>query len=119
MGGAHPVHFELYSNDPEASARFCAEAFDWKIDRWGEDPYWLVDTGGAPGINGAVAPAGEEGAHTLNTLEVEDLEGAMDRAVAAGGTILGDIMPIPGVGRWVRLRDPGGVLIGLLEPAGE
>ncbi|HEY7752901.1 MAG TPA: hypothetical protein VH856_03710 [Steroidobacteraceae bacterium] len=50
------IHFEIQGTDPEALARFHQALFGWKISRWGEAPYWLVETGDAaqPGINGGL-----------------------------------------------------------------
>ena len=40
-----PTHFEFYSNDPEATVKFLAKAFGWAAQRWGDEDYWLLDTG--------------------------------------------------------------------------
>lgn len=55
---ARVVHFEIQASHPEQLAVFYRELFGWKIARWGEAPYWLVDTGDAakPGINGGLLP---------------------------------------------------------------
>ena len=117
--GNRPIHFELYSSDPAASAAFFEQTLGWKFNRWGEADYWLADTGEEPpGINGAVglAPSGVE-PYTMNTVEVADLEAAVEACEKAGGVHSGEIIDIPGVGRHTRIREPGGNLFGLLEPA--
>lgn len=104
------IHFEFYLSDPAASVAFFEQALGWNCDRWGDFDYWLATTGEeAPGINGAVglAPEGAE-PYTMNTVQVADLEAAIDACERAGGTRCADIREIPGVGRWVGIREPGG-----------
>jgi len=51
------VHFELPADDPDRCAQFYADAFGWKIQKWGgPTDYWLVTTGEAPevGIDGGI-----------------------------------------------------------------
>ena len=117
--GVRPIHFEFYSSDPAASVAFFEEALGWSFNRWGEFHYWLATTGEEePGINGAIGPVREgEEPHTINTVQVADLEGAIAVCENAGGIRTADIMEIPGVGRWVRIREPGGNEFGMIEPA--
>ena len=50
------VHFEIHASEPETLTRFYTDLFGWKISRWGEAPYWMVETGPAEqvGINGGI-----------------------------------------------------------------
>jgi predicted enzyme related to lactoylglutathione lyase len=114
-----PTHFEFYSADPEATVEFLAKVFGWRAERWGEQEHWLLDTGEGPGINGAVARAGDEGPRTLATCDVEDLDAASEAIEIGGGKLLTDIMEVEGVGRWVQVEGPGGEEFGLMEPAEE
>ena len=68
-----------------------------------------------PGINGGLAPSKDEGIDTNLTLGVASLEEAMARITVAGGTIVGDIHTIPGVGRMVTCKDTEGNSFGLIE----
>ena len=114
-----PIHFEFYSSDPAASAAFFEQALGWSFQRWGGFDYWVADTGEEPpGINGAVGLA-EEGVepYTINTGQVPDLESAVEACEQAGGARIGGVREIPGVGRHTRIREPGGNLFGLIEPA--
>ncbi len=111
-----PTHFEFYSADPEATVEFLAKVFGWKSERWGAQEYWLVDTGDGPGINGAVARAGDEGPRTVNTCDVEDLDAAIEAVRIGGGQLLTEVVELPGVGRWVQVEGPGGEEFGLMEP---
>jgi predicted enzyme related to lactoylglutathione lyase len=114
-----PTHFEFYSADPEASVEFLAKVFGWRAERWGDQEYWLIDTGEGPGINGAVARAGDEGPRTLNTCDVEDLDAAIEAIEIGGGKLLTEVMELEGVGRWVQVEGPGGEEFGLMEPVTE
>jgi predicted enzyme related to lactoylglutathione lyase len=104
------THFEFYSPDPAASVEFFESALGWSFERWGDQPYWLADTGDSSGgINGTVPALADPGeaSHTLNTIDVEDLDVAMEACEAAGGAKVSDVMDIPGVGRWVQISRTG------------
>jgi hypothetical protein len=122
---ARVVHFEIHGTDPEAMARFYRDLFGWTISRWGEMPYWLVDTGPAeqPGINGGIVPrrgpAPAEG-QSVNafvcTVEVGSVDQLLARALELGGTLALPKMPIPGVGWLAYVKDPDGNILGLMQP---
>lgn len=111
-----PVHFEIHGADPEGAVGFYRAVFGWEIERWGDAPYWLAETGEGPGIDGALAPVQEHGQKVVLTLEVEDLAEAVARVREAGGTIVTDRAPIPGVGDLAEALDPNDVLFGMLQP---
>src|SRR2546428_11301860 len=50
------VHFEIYTDDPDAVRPFYQDVFGWKFQKFEGGPieYWLVTTGDdrEPGING-------------------------------------------------------------------
>jgi hypothetical protein len=56
---------------------FYRSVFGWKIERWGEMPYWMVTTGpdGEPGINGGILPRRDPAQPCVNTVGVANLEG--------------------------------------------
>ena len=115
---SRPVHFEIHGDDPVAATEFYAAVFDWKVEQWGDQPYGLYTTGvGGPGIDGAAAPSEYHGQKVVLTVEVDDLAAAVEKARAAGGTIVVENAPIPGVGTHAQVLDPNGVLVGLLQPA--
>lgn len=112
-----PTHFEFYSNDPEGTVDLLTKAFGWQAQRWEGQDYWLLSTGDGPGINGAVARSGDDGAKTMVTCEVEDLDAAVEAVKISGGKMLSDVVEIDGVGRWAQVEGPGGEVFGLMEPA--
>lgn len=114
---SRPVHFEIHGADPERAVRFYTEVFGWTVDRWDDQEYWLLGTGtGTPGIDGAAAPSQEHGQPVVLTMEVGDLRAATARVREAGGTVVVDRAPIPGVGWLATATDPNGVLFGLMQP---
>ena len=78
-------------------------------------PYWLQSTGEGPGIDGAIGAVQEHGQPIVITMDVEDLDAARERVVAAGGIITMERMAIPGVGWLIYATDPNGRHFGLLQ----
>ena len=51
------VHFEIQASKPQALIDFYSTLFGWKFKQWGENEYWLIDTGTRkPGIDGGLLP---------------------------------------------------------------
>ncbi len=111
------VHFEITADDPERASEFYRRSFGWTITNWGGPiDYRLVSSGDGPGIDGAITTR-MHGQSVINTVQVDGkLEDAIARVVAAGGVQVGDINPIPGVGRFTYARDTEGNVLGILEP---
>ena len=55
----------------------------------------------------------------FRSLSVDDLEKHMEIVKKAGGKIDGKPMDIPGVGRFVMIRDSEGNKVGMLQPASQ
>ncbi|HHY88896.1 MAG TPA: VOC family protein [Chloroflexi bacterium] len=110
------VHFELASDDVEKTAQFYRDVFGWKVQKWeGPVTYWLVETGeeSEPGINGGLMETDGTFRGTINTIDVPDLDAALDRVVECGGQIVVEKGVIPGVGYQAYFRDVTGILVGL------
>lgn len=123
-----PVHFEIHAEDPERAAGFYRRVLGWRVDQWGDQPYWLVVTGpdDRPGINGGLLPrrgaapgTGQPVNGFVLTTEVDDLDATLERATAAGATSALDKELMPGVGWLAYIHDPDGNLLGLLQPEPE
>ena len=110
-----PVHFEIHGDDPKRASEFYSEVFGWKVSKWGEQDYWLYETGEGPGIDGASAPTQEHGQQVVLTMETPNLDETVDRARQAGGTVVFARAPVTGVGWLAHVRDPNGVLFGIME----
>ena len=113
---SRPFHFEIHGDDPVKAAEFYAEVFGWTVSKWGDQDYWLYETGEGPGIDGASAPTQDHGQRVVLTMETDDLDQTVERARRAGGTVLLARAPIVGVGWLAQILDPNGVLLGVMEP---
>ncbi|MBC7986711.1 MAG: VOC family protein [Sphingomonadaceae bacterium] len=97
-------YVELPVRDLPAARDFYAAAFEWEFTDFGPD-YAATMTGDTDlGLNG---DASQSTAQLLPVIEVDDLEAAESRVVAAGGTVTLPIFAFPG-GRRFHFRDPSG-----------
>ncbi|HXP35979.1 MAG TPA: VOC family protein [Chthoniobacterales bacterium] len=115
------VHFEIYTDDPDAVRPFYQDVFGWKFEKFSGGPveYWLVTTGDdkEPGINGGLArPREGQSSGTLNTVAVSSLDQAIKKVERAGGNICVPKMAISGVGWLAYAQDPARNVFGILEP---
>ena len=108
------VHFEIGTQDTEASAAFYRDLFGWDI-RPTDPQYSLVDAvdGGISG--GLMRTRSDVPAYVTVYVSVEDLAATLERAVKLGGKALVEPTPIPGVGAFALFRDPDENVIGLLQ----
>ncbi len=119
-----PVHFEIHAADPEKVKAFYEALFDWKIEQWAGQPYWLIKTGEGPGIDGGMVkrmgPAPNPSDPTpviawVCTVDVPDLDSYVDKAMALGGTMALAKMPIPGVGWLAYVKDTDANIFGMMQ----
>ena len=112
------VHFEIPAKDPEKVTQFYRDAFNWKIEKWGKESYWIAYAGpkGEEGINGAIYKK-DWMDKTVNTIEVDDLDKYMTKIKNSGGKIVKEPKVIPHVGRIAYGEDPEGNMFGVLESA--
>lgn len=112
---ANPVvHFELWSKDPAKCAAFYEKVFDWKIQHWPEMDYRMIEAA-APGIGGGIMKP-QEGPWPGNMafyVSVDDLAEHRKKVVDAGGKILVEEVPVPGMGSFALFADPEGRVLGL------
>ena len=115
------VHFEIYTENPDAVRPFYQDVFGWKFQKFEGGPmeYWVVTTGDdkQPGINGGLTrPREGQSAGTLNTIGVPSLDESIKKIEQSGGKICVPKMGIPGVGWLAYAQDPGGNVFGIIEP---
>lgn len=122
------VHFEMPYDDPARIRRFYEAAFGWATKGFGEETgdYVLATTTGpdqkdsrsAGGIDGGFYPRNPAwpAQHPSVVVAVTDITAAMKRVADAGGTVLGDPMDIPGVGKYVSFLDTEGNRVSMLQP---
>ena len=123
------VHFEMPYDDRARMARFYETAFGWQTQMLGPEMGSYVTA--------ATTPAGADGrplmAGAINggfferkagwpaqvpsvVIAVDDIQAAMAQVAAAGGTVLGEPMPIPGIGSYVSFMDTENNRVSLLQP---
>lgn len=122
---ANPVvHFEIQADDVDRAKKFYENVLGWKIDQMmkkeesGMD-YWGLTTRpeGQPGINGGLYQRGDDKLYTYDcTVQVEDLDTAIDAVKANGGKITKEKGEIPGVGWFAGALDTEGNRFGLMQP---
>jgi len=123
------IHFEIQADDVERAKKFYENALGWKIEKYvpkkeSDMPmdYWMVMTGedGTPGINGGMyqRPAEEKIFTYDSTIEVKDIDAAVEAVKANGGTITREKSELPGVGWFASAKDPEGNRFGLMQPTG-
>jgi hypothetical protein len=109
----HPVvHFEIRSQDPDATRSFFAELFGWTYPPGAFEGYTYVDTGAPDAIPGGIGPlqGGNDG--VLFFVGVEDVEATLRKAEKLGGSTIQPATSVPGVTFGV-LADQHGHVVGL------
>lgn len=127
------VHFEIHASDPQRLIDFYGEVFGWTFTRFGEEPYWIIDTGEGSihhadvpgfGINGGLVqrpgPPPAPGSPVVGAnlvVGTDDADAVYAKALAAGAVEAMPLEDTEGVGRLGYLIDPDGNLIGLIAPS--
>jgi uncharacterized protein len=107
------VHFEIRSEDPDASRAFYAELFGWTYPPGGFEGYTYVESGVPSGtIPGGISPT--QGGRPLVTVfaGVPDVQAALDHAVSLGATVVQPLTRAPGVS-FGLFADPQGQVVGV------
>lgn len=124
------VHFELPYKDAKRIAKFYSTSFGWKITDLGEQSgnYILAQTAikdAKPGfpagtIDGGFYPVKADWPNQYPSIVigVEDLNDAINRIKANGGTVLGEPIAIPNFGIYVSFLDTEGNRNSIIQPKG-
>lgn len=130
------VHFEVPATSLKRASNFYSKAFGWKMINQGEEyGGYVVAQSGDPmpdpkdwGINGGIYEIKEKDVNAYRcVIGVEDIKKSVIEVEKAGGKVyknnkspdgknLGEIMEIPGVGKWAKCEDTEGNLFSLLQP---
>ncbi|HTX87110.1 MAG TPA: VOC family protein [Candidatus Nanoarchaeia archaeon] len=126
------VHFNMPATDRKRVVDFYSKVFGWTMKQYGPEMgnYILAHTTETdengivknPGnINGGFFEKSERDNVTKLTIAVDDIEAAMKKVVAEGGTIIGGTKPgqvevTPGLGKFIDIRDTEGNIVNLMEP---
>lgn len=118
------IHFEIQADDIERAKSFYEKTFGWKVEvmmteeKGGMD-YWGLTTGPKemPGINGGMYKRKKENPlYTYDcTIQVEDIDKAVEAVTKNGGQTRTEKMEIPGVGFFVGATDTEGNIFGLMQ----
>jgi predicted enzyme related to lactoylglutathione lyase len=123
------VHFEMPAEDNARASKFYETAFGWQMQQMGEEMggYLLATTtpvdertqrAKEPGaINGGFFKKGEYGSVPHLVIAVDNLAELMETVKKAGGEVQGEPMDIPGVGKFVMIKDTEGNRVGMLQPS--
>lgn len=120
------VHFEIPLDDVERGRRFFAEAFGWEINPLPEMEYTLVgttplDENGMPveagSINGGMFARGAQSPSSapVVTIDVEDIDAALEKIESLGGATVVPRMPVGEMGFTAYFKDTEGNVLRLWE----
>jgi predicted enzyme related to lactoylglutathione lyase len=121
------VHFEIPADDMDRAKKFYSENFGWNVTQLGAElgNYVLVhtrptDEKGMPQdkafINGGLMRRDPSARSPVLVIAVDDADAKVARVKKAGGALVGEIMDIPNVGRYARVQDTEGNVIGVIKP---
>ena len=121
------VHFEVPYDDAERAQSFYADVFGWGIQPMPEMQYTIVSTGPAtdegmpaePGyIGGGMGQRGELLSKPVITIAVDDVNDALERIRANGGSAIGEPIQVGEMGIAAYFEDSEGNRMGLWQNAG-
>ncbi len=120
------IHFEMPYKDAQRVSDFYSKVFGWNMNNLGAimNNYILAGTtetenmqSTKPGeINGGFFPSSDENnKYPLVTIQVEDINEAIEAVRNSGGEVLGFPVDIPGVGKYVAIHDTEGNRASMLQ----
>jgi uncharacterized protein len=121
------VHFEMPASNNKRVKKFYEKVFGWKMDQLGAEMgnYLLATTSPVDkkgmhkrkgAINGGFFKKGKNGKAPHLVIGVGNIENHMKIVKKAGGKVLGKPMEIPGIGKFVMIKDSEGNRAGMLQP---
>ena len=120
------VHFEMPYKDPDRVNKFYSDVFGWDMKYIPDmGSYVLATTSPVDkkgmhkkkgAINGGFFPEGDFDNKPHLVISVDDLNKHMEIVKKSGGKIDGEVMDIPGVGKFLMIRDSEDNRIGMLQP---
>ena len=114
---------ELMTNNVEQARSFYHDTLGWEFDSVDMGPggiYWLAMDGETP-IGGMFEMTGEnfEGMtdQWIPYIAVDDIDKRAADAKKQGATIIMEPTDIPNTGRIATMKEPGGAMVGWMQPA--
>ncbi|MBY9074074.1 VOC family protein [Nocardioides sp. WL0053] len=120
------VHFEIPFEDGDRARSFYEGAFGWRMTPLPDMGYTLVMTGPTPEqgppsepgfINGGMMKREAPFGSPVVTVDVEDIDGALESIEKLGGTTVIAKQTVGDMGFTAYFKDPEGNLIGLWQTA--
>jgi predicted enzyme related to lactoylglutathione lyase len=120
------VHFEIPADDLERARTFYRDAFGWKVNPMPEMNYTMVSTTetndqGMPtnpgAINGGMAQRGAPLTGPVITIDVADIESALDQVEKLGGQTVRGKEAVGNMGFAAYFADTEGNVVGLWQSA--
>lgn len=111
------VWYEVVTPDREATTRFYSEVFGWKpvSMNMGNGDYTMFQAGEHRPQCGIADWKPETQGYWVGYVEAGDINAALERVKQHGGTINGDVIHAPGVGKMAPVADPQGGAFFLFE----
>lgn len=121
------VHFEIPFENKSRMSAFYEKAFGWQTQALGEEMgNYVLATTTVTGADGPVVPGSINGGffpkradmpaqHPSVVVAVGSITEAMQKVRQSGGTVLGEPMDIPGVGKYVAFTDTEGNRLSMLQ----
>ena len=117
MGNA-VTHFEIVGADARLLQAFYEQAFDWQL-KLTHPEYAMALTGNA-GINGGVGALAGGLSHVTVYIDVDDVQGTLERIGRLGGATVMPALEIPGGPTIALFSDPEGHVLGIAKrPVGD
>ncbi|HUG61812.1 MAG TPA: VOC family protein [Methylomirabilota bacterium] len=119
QGNGYVYWNELMTGDIEASKAFYEKTVGWTFSSMpmSEGTYWVFSPPGSEQPAGGMMQFDQGPTNTWFTyVQIDDLDGALAKVAAAGGTIQRQPFEIEGVGRIAIVTDATGATLGWITP---
>ena len=109
---AHPiVHTEIQVRDGKSAVKWYAEVFGWDTAYTEELKYGTFKAG----EHGGGFSTTDQATGTWPYIGVDDIPGKLKQIAGAGGKVMMEETPIPGIGAFGVFGDPDGNVVGLFK----
>ena len=112
------VWHEHASSDQEYAQQFYGRLLGWEFEALslvGDSDYPMISTGGQTHGGFPPVPDGTP-PHWIGNVQVESVEATVEKAKAAGATVIVEPVHFPEVGRYALIGDPQGADIAVFQP---
>lgn len=107
-------HIEWAVADGQALVDFLTASFAWEFSNWSEH-YWLYEPGQGVAVGVLETAAAEIERQGLSFIKTADLSAICEKMLALGGKLKEPVTDIPNYGRYAKIIEPQGNVIGLFE----